>query len=181
MNMHTIRVRTVARVLTFFLVVFVPGAGLVRADVDAAEAANLERTVDSMVGQLVPNVFRNARATYLEGYGVIVTIEVALDVPRTPFTSSRSPADVRESALGRIASIRQGAIGLVGNEAPGIEGLLPEEMVSVVVYMVNPNPVDLADLPGQIVVSARKQDAIDLESGRVTAAVFADRVRVRED
>jgi hypothetical protein len=54
-------------------------------------------------------------------------------------------------------------------------------MVSVVVYMVNPNPVDLADLPGQIVVSARKQDAIDLESGRVTAAVFADRVRVRED
>lgn len=160
---------------------FFPLAVSAWADVDAAEAANLERSVNSLVGGLVPNVFRDARATYLEGYGVAVTIEVALDVPRNPFNSSRSAADTRESALQRIAAIRQETIRLLASEALRIDSLGADEMLSVIVYMVNPNPVDLPDLPSQVVVSARKQDAIDLESGTVTPAGFADRVRVRED
>lgn len=167
--------------LAFFVAITLPGSGVARADVDPAQAADLERTVDSVVGNIVPNVFRNARATYLEGYGVIVTIEVALDVPRHPFSAAREPADVRASALERVRSIRQQSIDLLGKQAPAIDGLASDERVTVVVYTVNPNPVDLPDLPSQIVVSVSKGDAVALASGALTAAAFAQRVEVRED
>jgi len=167
--------------LVLFAAIVAPGRGVARVDVDPVQAADLERAVDSSVGGVVPRVFRDARATYLGGYGMIVTIEVTLDIPRNPFSASRSPEDARASAMEVIEAIRQRSVELLGAELPRIEGLGADERLTVVVYTVNPNPVDLPDLPSQILISVSKGDAVALASGALTAAAFAERVEVRED
>jgi transposase len=147
----------------------------------SADVTKATKLLATVVGQDIEEgtdgVFRILRGVAPDR----VTIEVGLDVPRNPFSASRPIEDVRRSATGRVSSIRQSAIDVLANEAVRIDGLESAETVTVIVYTVNPNPVDLPDLPDQIVISVRKQDALDLRSGTTTRAVFAERARIRED
>ena len=69
---------------------------------------------------------------------------------------------------------------LLGQHVATLDGLGADEQLAIVIYMLNTNPVDLPDLPTQLVVSATKQDGTELRSAVISAAEFADRVTVRE-
>jgi hypothetical protein len=70
---------------------------------------------------------------------------------------------------------------LLAEQVAGLDGLRPDEHVSLVIYMVNANPVDLPDIPAQMVISVLKQDALDMASGTIDEAVFRQRISIRED
>ncbi len=143
--------------------------------------ASLEAAVDQRVGDIVSGpVLQRARATYLEEYGVVVTVEVALERPRNPFSAGRDrePAEVRRSSEASRSALKEMAVALLRQHIPNWDGLGTDERMTIVIYMLNTNPVDLPDLPTQLQVSTRKQDVIDLPAA--SAAAFANRVTIRE-
>ena len=137
--------------------------------------------VDAEVAAVVPGqMLQRAKATYLDRYGVVVTIEVAFERPRNPFSAARAPDVIRQSSEVHRSQLKEIAIRLLGQHVATFDGLGADEQLTIVVYMLNTNPVDLPDLPTQLVVSATKRDGTDLRSAVISAAEFADRVTVRE-
>jgi hypothetical protein len=150
------------------------------ADVDREEAMALTATVGDGVADAVSQVFFGPRAAYLDGYGLVVTIEVGLVPPRNPFSSPRTPEEVRRDSRGRLESLKSAVPELLSRPVADLEGLGADEFVGVVIHLVNANPVDLPDLPEQLVFSVRKQDATARASGALTEAAFRQRVTIRE-
>ena len=172
------RSATVLLALTF-LAFNVEGA---QARVDSEQTDAFTSAINESFRAIVPQLFQESRATYLEGYGMVVTVEVGLERPRNPFSgSSRSPEEVRRSSLERMEALTSSAVELLGVHAAQLDSLGADERVTVVIYLVNPNPVDLPDLASQLVISVRKQDALDLGSDTISASTFNKRVSIRED
>ncbi len=153
------------------------GQGVPSPESRAAIAA----AVDDGVAGIVPGpMLQLAKTTYLEGYGVVVTVEVALEPPRNPFSGVRGPDEVRRSSEMRRARLREMAVELLGQYVSTFDGLSADEQLTIVIYLLNTNPADLPDLPSQLVMSARKQDGSDLRSAVISETAFADRVTIRE-
>ncbi len=146
----------------------------------AAQVA-IAAEVDEQVAGIVPGpMLQTAKATYLEGYGVVVTVEVAFERPRNPFSAPRAPDEIRLSSETHRSQLIEMAVRLLGQRVSSLDGLGADEQVAIVIYMLNVNPIDLPDLPTQLVVSARKQDGADLRSAAISETAFANRVTIRE-
>ena len=166
-----------------FVLAFVPIAlGEVRSgpDVDPEHVVALMADVDAGLGAVVPSIFQEAKGTYLEDYGLVITVEIALEPRRSPFSTRRSPEEIRSSSHERLEAVRTAAAALLGDRVADLNGLLPNERVSLVIHILNPSPVDLPDLPAQIVLTLRKQDAMDRRSGALSDADFRQRLTIRE-
>ena len=137
--------------------------------------------VDAQVAGIVPGpTLQTAKATYLVGYGVVVTVEVAFERPRNPFSGARTPDEIRRSSEMHRSQLKEMAVRLIGERVSEVDGLAADEQLTIVIYMLNINPVDAPDLPTQLVVSARKQDGVDLRSELISPSAFSDRVSIRE-
>ena len=95
-------------ILAAILLVFAP-----QADHFNRERPALQQSVDGLVNPIVGRLLQPSKATYLEGYGVVVTLEVALTTPRTPFSSSVSPSDVQATVAQRSRELKQKISGFV--------------------------------------------------------------------
>jgi len=131
-----------------------------QTDLFKKEVAPLQAAVEEAVnGSAAGGLFQHAKATYLDGYGVVVTVEGALEPGRNPFSgSSKTPAEVRSSVARRRAQIREKLEELLKQQSVMLKSVGQEESLTVVLYLVNSNPADVPDLPAQIVLSAKKQD-----------------------
>ena len=133
-----------------------PSPEIIKKDIESLQGA-----VNDVVGITVPGfgVLQAARGTYLEGYGVVVTLELALEPPRNPFTALKSPGDVRTNVGQRRKNTEEKLSDLLKQRTPLLESIVPAESATIIVYLLNTNPADLPDLPSQIVLSVKKQDA----------------------
>jgi hypothetical protein len=171
--------------LVVFLIVFL---GILPAQADSGQIAQfkqdsivLTRLLDDAVSTIVPGpILQRSKATYLDGYGVVMSIEVALETPRNPFSGVRAPAEVRQLSAQRRTALKEKAVELLKDKVGGLDSVAPDEWVAIVIHMLNTNPADLPDLPTQLVVAAKKQDVVDLGSGTIAPDVFRDRIRIRE-
>lgn len=109
-------------------------------------------------------VLQGAKGTYLDGYGIVVTMELALEPPRNPFTAMKSSGDVRTIVGQRRKDTVEKLTNLLKEKTPALVSIAPAESATVIVYLLNTNPGDLPDLPAQFVLSVKKQDA---SSGRI--------------
>jgi hypothetical protein len=166
------------------IVLMVSAAGFARAAQHQElknQVTQLERAIDDGLSQAVPGpLLQYAKGAYLEGYGVVVTIEVALERPRNPFTAPVPDAQLRLVSTERHESLKEKTVELLSEHVAGLEALLPGEKVSVVINVMNTNPAVVRDLPSQLVITATKQDAIELRSGVISASAFNERVTVRQ-
>jgi hypothetical protein len=138
-------------------------------DLFKKEAAPLQAAVEEAVNSAAPGmgVVEHAKATYLDGYGLVVTVEAALVPPRNPFTSQESPAQVRSTVTQRRTAVQQKLERVLKEQSATLKSLGPEASLSVVLYLINSNPADLPDLPRQIVFTVKKTD-----QARVTIREF---------
>lgn len=134
-------------------------------DVFKKEAALLRAAADEAVNSSVPGMalLQVSKATYLEGYGVVVTLEAQLEATRNPFSSPKSPAEIRTIVAQRRKDVQQKLEKLVKDRTGTLKSIGDTESLTVVLYLFNSNPADLTDLPSQIVFSARKQDPADIK------------------
>ena len=146
------------------------------------ETVVIQAAVDDVVNSTVPGyaLLTRTRSVYLEGFGVVFTLEVSLEEPRSPFFSPKTPDQIRALVDQRLKTIRGKLIDIVQQKTSTLAALPPAESVAIVMYLVNSNPADLPNLPATIVTSLKKQDALDAKGSLITAEELFLRVRVQE-
>ena len=176
--MSTLRLLIFILVVPVFLV-----AQVEEGQVDNLKLASARLTgvLDDRVSAIVPGpLLQRSKATYLEDYGMIVTIEIALERPRNPFSAVRPPEELLRLNKERRELLKEGAISLLTQNVAELKALSSNDWATVVIHMLNTNPADLPGLPTQLVVSAKKRDVIALGFGRISDPIFRSRLRVRE-
>jgi hypothetical protein len=136
------------------------GQAQVSAEKIKKDTVSLQNAVNDAAGAVVPGfgVLQGAKATYLEGYGFIVTLELALEPTRNPF-SFKSSDEVRTTVNQRRKDTVEKLTNLLKQKTSALESIAPAESATIIVYLLNTNPADLPDLPSQLVLSVKKQDA----------------------
>ena len=133
-----------------------PQVEKIKKDVAAIQAA-----VNEVVNGTVPGLglLQAAKGAYLDGYGVVVSVEVALEPPRNPFNALTTSNNVRATVSQRQKDMMDKLTTLLKQKVPVLESVGPAESVGIIVNLLNTNPADLPDMPSQIVLSVKKQDA----------------------
>jgi hypothetical protein len=133
-----------------------PSTETIKKDVQTLENAANE-AVNGVVTGL--GVLQTARGTFLDGYGVVVTMEVALEPPRNPFTAMKTSGDVKTIVTQKRKALTDKLTNLLKEKVPALESIGPSESATIIVYLLNANRADSPDLPAQLVLTLKKQDA----------------------
>ncbi len=163
---HCIRGRAIKGIRQFFLfVVLISSVAYSQAqaapDKIKTDVRTIQTAVNDAVGASLPGwgVLQAAKAAYLEGYGVVVTMEVAFDSPANPFTGNKSPEEVRATAAQRRKEIQEKLTNILKQKTATLESITPTESVAIILNILNTNPAYVPNMPSQIILSAKKQDA----------------------
>jgi hypothetical protein len=127
-----------------------------RVEVFRKEAPVLQRAADQAIAE-VPgvSVLQSAKAALIEDYGVLITLEVALEPPRNPFSAG---AVDRAALPQKQRQVRDRMRQFLAQKAAGVQSAEPMQTVVVVVHLFNANPVDAPNLPRQMIFTVKKQD-----------------------
>lgn len=125
------------------------------------DATVLSAGVDAATAAAIPNrgPFQNnhAKTTYLDGYGVLVTVETALEPPRNIFEAPKSAAEARTSMNQHLSDLRQRLEKFLMEKTSTLQSVGDMEAVTIVIYLFNSNP-DITNFPSQLVLTAKKSD-----------------------
>jgi len=127
-----------------------------KTDVFRKESQTLQRAVDQVIGE-VPgiSVLQTSKATYLEEFGVVISLEVALEPPRNPFSSATSSSS---QVAERQRQVRDKVKQFLAQKASTVQTADGDQFVTVVVHLFNSNPVDNPNLPRQMILMVKKQE-----------------------
>ena len=122
----------------------------------------MRTAVNDVVSATVPGfgVLQVAKGTYLDGYGIVVTVELALEPQRNPFSGlGRTSNEVRASVNQHRKDTEERLTTVLKEKTPALESISPAESATIIVYLLNTNPADLPNLPSQLIFSVKKQEA----------------------
>ena len=128
-----------------------------QVEVFKKEKASLQSAVDTEVTSTGAQVLQRSRAAYVEGYGVIVTLEVAFEGPQNPFSGYKRPEELRVLIEQRRKQVQEKVTALVKQRVGTMDWLGPNDSFTVIIHVLNANPADVPNLPVQIQISARKE------------------------
>jgi hypothetical protein len=155
--------------ILFAVLIFAAGAFAQQPDkawLDAfkKESAVLTAAVEEAVSGVVPgrSVLETPKATYLEGFGAVITLEASLEPTRSPFSTVKSPAEVRLTVSQRRKAIQQKIEGVLKQRTAAMQSVNATDSVTIVLYLLNSNPADVPDLPSQIIFTARKENPLQV-------------------
>jgi hypothetical protein len=137
-----------------------PAPDKIRADVKTVQNA-----VNDVVGLSIPGwgVLQGAKGAYLEGYGIVLNIEIAFDPPVNPFSPQKTAEEVRTTATQKRSEVQEKLKNVLKQKLPVLASLAPGDSVAVILNVLNTNPAYLPDMPSQIIFSAKKQDAASVK------------------
>ena len=124
------------------------------------DVRTIQNAVNEVVGTPIPGggVLQVAKGAYLEGYGIVVSLEMAFAPPVNPFSPQKTPEEIRTTAAQQLKDVQQKLTNVLKQKVAQLESVGPAESVSVVLNILNTNPAYLPDMPSQIVFSVKKQD-----------------------
>lgn len=146
------------------------------------EAGSLQGAINEIAERNLGSLglLSRARATHLDRYGMVVTLEVALERTSNPFMSPTPTDALRRIVMQRLHAVRDQLRDLLKSRAADLGTLPSEESLTIIVYIFNTNPADLPDLPGQMIISVKKQDVLDLRAGKIQDVDLNNRIVVKE-
>jgi hypothetical protein len=127
-------------------------------------------------------MLQEARGSYLEGYGVVFTLEVNLYPMRwrSPFSggeySEKEIATARTQILARMKEMETLIRDVLRNHGMSLDFVPPNENVSVVVHLFS--QVEHKDMPTQLAVQAKKQWLQEAAGRKLSAAEFWQKLSV---
>jgi hypothetical protein len=134
-------------------------AGSSSTDAIRKESEALQKAVDAAIGDVGgTSLLQPAKATYVEEFGIFVSLEVALEPPRNPFTSPAAPRTASSQVSERQRLVREKVKQFLMQKAPSLQSLKAEQSIVIAVHLFNSNPVDTPNLPKQLVFIVSKQD-----------------------
>ena len=132
-----------------------------QADVFKKEAIALQAAVEEAVNSQVPGpagVLEHPRAAQLEGYGIVVSLQASFEPTRNPFSSPKTPAEVRNIVSDRRKLVQGKLESLLKERVVKMQSVGDAESLTIALHLFNSNPADLPNLPGQIQLTVKKQD-----------------------
>jgi hypothetical protein len=167
--------------LMTLVLTLLPQANGDRIDEFLQVAPNITSSLNALADEVVPGpLLQKAKATLLDDYGVILSLEVRLDAPPNPFARRRPVESLRRLSTARLRTLKDRIVDFMGETLPDLGAISPSESLTVVVHVLNTNPVDMPDLPMQVMFTATRQDAMDLAEGKISQENFRSRVRITE-
>jgi hypothetical protein len=130
-------------------------AAISQVDVLKKEMVPLQDAVDTVVTSSGARIMSNSKAGYLEGYGIVVTMEVALEQPPNIFSKVKSSQELKASVAQRRKGIKEKLGELLKQRVVKAE-LAATESMAIIVHLMNTTPNDVPDLPSQVVISVKK-------------------------
>lgn len=122
------------------------------------------------------------RGAYLEGYGVVFTMEVNLYTMRyrSPFDASpysqKEISTARAVKLARTKDLEALLRDVLRNNGMGLDFVPADESVAVVVHLFN--QAEHRDLPSQLAVQTKKQWLQEAAGRKLSAAEFRQKLSV---
>jgi hypothetical protein len=130
-----------------------------QTDVFKKDMAPLQAAVDGVIiatgAQVMPA--GKARAAYIDGYGIIVTVEIAFEAPQGIFDTPKKPAEVRTLVAKRRKDLQEKMTSFVKSRVATTDSIGATDSLAIIIYVLNTNPADITNLPMQIVTSAKKE------------------------
>jgi len=128
--------------------------GASKSDMFRKEGPALQRAVDQAISE-VPGIslLQTSKATYIQEFGIVVSLEVALEPPRGPFDVAQ-PAN--SSLPQKQQRVRDRMKQLLAQKAPELQTAANDQFVVIVVHLFNSNPVDTPKLPQQMIIMVKK-------------------------
>ena len=142
--------------LNSILVVLMLLAPPATAELFLKDKPALQTEVDEIVNPAVTRIMRNSLASYLDGYGVVVVMEVALEQPPNPFSGTKTADQLRASVTRRQKEIKDKVSEFLKQRVVKTESVGAAESLTIVVHMLNVTRADVPDLATQLVLSVRK-------------------------
>jgi hypothetical protein len=139
-------------ILVLFMLLAPPQA----ADHFKKDAAALQADVDQAVSPAVYRITRESMASPLEGYGVVVVLEVTLEPPPNPFSGTKTGDQLRALVTRRQKEIKDKVSELLKERVLKTDSVGATESLTIIVHMLNVTRADVPDLPTQLVLSVRK-------------------------
>lgn len=132
-----------------------------QGDVFRREALALQVAIEDAVNSLVPGpagVLEHPRATYLVGYGIVVSLQATFEPTRNPFSSPKTPAEVRTIVTQRRKDVQEKLESLLKERVLKLQSIDDTETLAVALHLFNSNPADLPNFPAQLLLTVKKQD-----------------------
>jgi hypothetical protein len=114
-----------------------------------------------------------ARGTYLEGYGTLFTIELDLIntgplnlSPFKPTISAEEKATTHERKVKKLVELKESMRVLMMNASGTLEGLPPNERISMETILFNYSWEETRGLPHRVFMSAERQKLLDAKAAR---------------
>jgi hypothetical protein len=136
---------------SLFLLTAMPQANVFKKDMGPLQSA-----VDGLMQSLGVQVLQKSRAAYIEGYGIIVTLEVAFEPPYNPFTTLKSPAEVRSIVAQRRKDLQEKLTAFVKQRVATTDSIGSTDSLVVVVHVLNTNRADVPNMPIQILCIVKR-------------------------
>jgi hypothetical protein len=128
-----------------------------QAETFKKERAPLEAAADATISSTGSPLMQRSRAAYIEGYGIVVSMEIAFEIPPSPFSSAKTPAQVRASVAQRRKDVQEKMTAFVKQRVATTDSIGAKESLAVVIHVLNTTLADVPNLPSQIVMGATKQ------------------------
>jgi len=132
----------------------VPARAIQQPSTFSEEAADLAALVEERISSIVGRVLLTPKVTYLETYGIVLTTEVMLESPRNPFSSPRTTDETKVVIDRRMETLSSALVDLLESDFQGLGLAGAGQRTTLAIHILNSNPVDLPDLPEQIVATA---------------------------
>ncbi len=126
-----------------------------------SDVKTIQNAVNEIVGTPIPGggVLQVAKGAYLDGYGIVVSLEVAVGPAVNPFSPQRTPDEIRTTGTQQFKEVQDKLTSILKQKVMLLESIAPSESLSVVLNILNMNPAYLPELPSQVIFSVKKQDA----------------------
>ena len=123
------------------------------------EQTVIEKAVDDSIRAVAgTELLQPAKATYLDEFGIFVSVEVVLEPPQSPFTSPAAPRPASSPLAERQRLVREKVTQVLTQKATSLQSLRSDQSLVIAVHLFNSNPVANPKLPGQMIFIVKKQE-----------------------
>ena len=160
------------RLLVFFAGSLLFASGADTGKVPRAKIANVEKLINTQMASMVPDepyfLIGLARGTYLDGIGVIFSVDINLVTgptitPFRPAITKEEIAKLREKKEARLPLLRTKMHTVIGSMTSFLDGMPPGEEFIFVVTMLRYPYEEASSLPSQIVMRVPRGKLVEAQ------------------
>ena len=140
------------RLFAIFLFMAAPQSDVFKKDMEPLQSA-----VDAIVISTGAQVLQKSRAAYLDGYGIVITLEVAFEPPPGIFSTPKKPAEVRVLVAQRRKDMQEKLTAFIKQRVATTDSIGAPDSLAIVLHILNGTPTAVPNLPFQIVMAAKKE------------------------